>query len=302
MRLFVAALAALATLGSAPRTALAVMEFHHPPQYTGLSITELTEKPVVRVLGTPVELEWTSVEEGKKLSVVLYQLNATQAATFDGKFPSVPANFEFITHDQVEVSKFRWIVGTAKDLSESSVFALAIWAQGAQVTDSTTDMFFIAKEEPKSSSATSSATTMTTTTTTSSSSTSPSTTSSSTTTTPLPSSSSTADSATESTPPAAANDQSSGGLSTGAAVGVGIGATLAVVLLVAVGWYCGMRRARMWREAAVQGLMDEQHHHQQQQQQTDKSYYSGPPPPTELNATPQAVEAPGWNQRRHELS
>ena len=91
MRLPVAALAAL---GSLP-TALARMQFLSPPAFTGLA-----EHPV-HVVGSSLDIQWTASQKGKKLSVVLYQLNATQAASFSGQFHSTDGPFEFITRTSV---------------------------------------------------------------------------------------------------------------------------------------------------------------------------------------------------------
>lgn len=91
MRLSVASLSALAAVGSVP-TALARMQFLSPPEFTG--VVEPSRHPV-RAIGTPFELEWTPAEEGKKLSVMLYQLNVARAATFNGRFQSSDSG-EFI--------------------------------------------------------------------------------------------------------------------------------------------------------------------------------------------------------------
>jgi hypothetical protein len=85
--------AVAAALGSLPM-ALSLMEFRRPPAFTGL--VDPSRNPV-RVIGTTLDLEWTPSQEGKKLSVVLYQLNATRAATFEGQFHFTEGPFEFIT-------------------------------------------------------------------------------------------------------------------------------------------------------------------------------------------------------------
>ena len=94
MRLPVVFISALAAVGSVP-TALARMEFLSPPEFSGS--VEPSSHAVLAV-GTPLKLVWTPAEEGKKLSVMLYQLDATQAADFDGRFrPSDVGSGEYIT-------------------------------------------------------------------------------------------------------------------------------------------------------------------------------------------------------------
>ncbi len=87
MRLSVVALAAL---GSLP-AALGRMKFLSPPAWT-----DSASRPV-RVIGSTLDLQWTASQLGKKLSVVLYQLNATEAVSFSGQFHYTQGPFEFIT-------------------------------------------------------------------------------------------------------------------------------------------------------------------------------------------------------------
>jgi hypothetical protein len=73
------------------------MQFLSPPAFTGLA------DHAVYVVETSLGLQWTASQPGKKLSVVLYQLNSTQAAGFQGQFHYTDGPFEFITRES-----FRW--------------------------------------------------------------------------------------------------------------------------------------------------------------------------------------------------
>ncbi|KAK4041311.1 proline-rich receptor-like protein kinase PERK1 [Parachaetomium inaequale] len=272
--------AALVALGSAP--ALGRMEFRNPAAFSGL--VEPSKNPV-RVVGSELDLKWTASQEGKKLSVVLYQVNATRAASFNGEFtPDDDGDMEFITHDQVGATSFPWLVVTRKDLSASPVFAIAVWEEGAGVTDSATDLFNITKAEASSSATSASSTSLSSASSASSASSSSVSSTTSPSTTPSSDPNATVDSTSSQSTPAA---EQSTGLSTGAAAGVGIGAGLGAIFLVGAGWYLARRRAR-GRELAAQGYA-----------QPDKYYYTGPP--TELNAATPPVEAPSMSYRPHEL-
>jgi hypothetical protein len=97
MRLSAAALAALG-----PVTVLARMQFIKPPAFTGES------QQSALVVGSPLNLEWTPAEAGKKLSVLLYQLNATRAANFDGIIYHTEGPFEYITRTSPKLKLPRW--------------------------------------------------------------------------------------------------------------------------------------------------------------------------------------------------
>ncbi|KAK0619177.1 hypothetical protein B0T14DRAFT_566067 [Immersiella caudata] len=131
--------AVLGILGLAVSTA-AKITFINPPQFTRK--VQVTEHDVW-VTGQTIDIRWSQPDEGKKLSVVLYQMNSTMAASFNGQFPGADPPFEYITHDQVGATFFRWIVGTTKDLRFSNQFAIAVWAEGTVVTDSATNIFNI---------------------------------------------------------------------------------------------------------------------------------------------------------------
>ncbi|SPQ26146.1 ac5f7ab3-7ca5-4c5e-bc32-3a1189cdcc9c [Thermothielavioides terrestris] len=236
MRRFLAVPAALAALGSVPG-ALATMQFINPPLFSG---PVPASKNQVLVISSTLNIKWTDPPPDKKLSVVLYQLSASQAAAFSGSFGDADRTFEFITHDQVNATSFPWTVATNKDLSYSPLFSIAVWAEGATVTDSATGILNITRPETSTTTSASSASTSTTASASSTSSSPPTTTTSpskSATTTPT-------DSAESSSPDTAtAQPPSSPALSTGGAIGVGIGVAFAVVALLALGWCAGRRLA-----------------------------------------------------------
>jgi hypothetical protein len=83
----------LAALGLAVSTA-AKITFINPPQFTRQ--IKATEHDVW-VTGQTIDLRWSQPDKGKKLSVVLYQMNSTMAANYNGQFPGEDPPFEFIT-------------------------------------------------------------------------------------------------------------------------------------------------------------------------------------------------------------
>ena len=82
--------AVLAALGALP-PALGRMAFVNPPAFSDQA------ERLVRLVGSTLDLQWTASQQGKKLSVVLYQLNATQAVSFSGRFHYTEGPFEYIT-------------------------------------------------------------------------------------------------------------------------------------------------------------------------------------------------------------
>lgn len=163
------------------------------------------------------------------------------------------------------------------------MFAIAVWEGGKQVTDSATNIFNITNAATDASSSavssTSSTATSTATSISSSSSSSPSA-------TPTVGDGG-AGLGTGSDPPAI--DQSaSAGLSTGAVVGVGIGAAFGGMLLLALAWYLRRRWVKRRQDMVHQGkveLVATEYH-----APSNKDYYTG------------LVEAPPETYRPHELS
>jgi len=84
-----------AALGLVASTA-AKMTFINPSQFTNkLKVSEHD----VWVLGQTIDLRWSQPDKGRKLSVVLYQMNSTMAESFNGQFPGDDPPFEFITRN-----------------------------------------------------------------------------------------------------------------------------------------------------------------------------------------------------------
>jgi hypothetical protein len=106
MRVFVAALRALAALASAS-PALARMRFESPPEFTG--VIAPSKNPVYAV-GTPLWIRWTPATEGKKLSVMLYQLTEAQAASFNGKLHGEPAEYITRTSLSEDQRQDQWLI------------------------------------------------------------------------------------------------------------------------------------------------------------------------------------------------
>lgn len=95
MRQIISTLGAfLLLMGSIP-TALGRMQFLSPPEF---SERRNAQRNTVWTMGAPIELRWTPGVQGKALSVMLYQLTAEEAATFDGEFDYTQSDgAEFIT-------------------------------------------------------------------------------------------------------------------------------------------------------------------------------------------------------------
>lgn len=232
MRLASSVLACTAlALMSSP--ALAAMQFINPPQFRS---RVLSDNYPVRYIGDTVNIRWTAGPSGKKLSVVLYQVNTTKAATYDGSFHSNEgtAAFEFITHDQIDETQTTWIVTTTKNFAANPMFAIAVWLEGAGRTDSATDIFNISAPLEQTTSQTSTRLPA--------SPTLPLTFS------PSPSSATT-DSAQRNIPADSSSSNSettkgssSNGLSAGQSAGIGIGVGAAVVLVAAAAFYWLWRR------------------------------------------------------------
>ncbi|KAK4446772.1 hypothetical protein QBC34DRAFT_145161 [Podospora aff. communis PSN243] len=268
----------LATAGLAVSTA-AKITFINPPQFTRQ--IKATEHDVW-VTGQTIDLRWSQPDKGKKMSVVLYQMNSTMAANYNGQFPGQDPPFEFITHDQIDATFFRWIVGTTKDLRVSNQFVLAVWVEGTVVTDSATDIFNItsAATVPES---TSSATTGS-----GSSQTSPIAT------------------------PLVTAESSSQGLSAGASAGIGVGAAIGAIALAVGAWFLIRRRRREGPAPPAPEYREPEtipHGGHATGQLEKVTYYHQSPSPnytpsvahsTELGVQNRAEMAPGGT--RHELS
>ena len=233
----------MAALGLASST-IAKISLINPPQFGGRISPSQYD---VWTEGQTIDIQWTTPEPNRLLSVVLYQMNATFAASYNGQFPGDDPPFEFITRmpipsdtgdtdrrltradDQVNQTFFRWIVGTTRDLGFSNQFAIAVWVSGTIVTDSATNIFNItsrvAAPNPGQPSGTTSRTTSSS---------------------PSPSPSASGSPSPEVDPP------STSGLSAGASAGIGIGAALGLLALAAAVWFLVRRRRRQ----AIPGHLD----------------------------------------------
>ncbi|KAK4142236.1 uncharacterized protein C8A04DRAFT_30195 [Dichotomopilus funicola] len=325
----------LLLMGSIP-TAFGRMKFLSPPEFDG---PRDVRQNTVWTVGSPLELRWTPGEEGKTLSVMLYQITPEKAATFDGKFDYTESDgAEYITRDQINATDFTWLVGTRRDLSVSPMFAIAIWQQGALITDSTINIFNIsdARAPPPSSTQTSS--TLKTTTTGTAMATAATETGSEGRTTRSGAGAGTGVPPTPATGTAggietgvwagaenggsgssgSSSNSSSSGLSTSEAIGVGVGATAGVVLLIALGWFLGRRCARNKHNREKLALSDPSVSNEQEIRSEyghgdgNSGYYLGPNgtyyyysgtashgPPTEMGVEKDPVEAlPGADVQR----
>ncbi|KAL2131005.1 hypothetical protein VTI74DRAFT_5687 [Chaetomium olivicolor] len=110
---------------------LAGMEFINPPS------SGINGKNPIYEMGSVLEVAWTPGPEGKQTSLVLWQLNATTAEFF--------GEMEYISRKAVDISRFKWIVATAKNLTVSNLFFLSIFEEGKSSADSNSHMFNITK-------------------------------------------------------------------------------------------------------------------------------------------------------------
>ncbi|RVX72749.1 hypothetical protein B0A52_04148 [Exophiala mesophila] len=179
------------------------------------------------VFGSSLTIQWTAINES--ISLVLYQ-------QLEG------VDFEYIFQDKSDLTSFAWTVTTQRDLSKSRVFFFQIFIEGDTGPSASSHYFNITG----GGSGGEGAVETTTSTSSSSASTSPATSSiiPPTTTTTSSSSSNTSSSAASSSVLASSASNDTGGLSTGAKVGLGIGIPLAVAIGVGVGWFLFGRRKR----------------------------------------------------------
>ncbi|KAK4146060.1 uncharacterized protein C8A04DRAFT_26222 [Dichotomopilus funicola] len=115
----------LATLLALSQLALAI-EFLSPPPADGTQ--DLKSNPVYSS-GSPLQVVWTDTEDtGIPFSVVVYQVDVSDGIT-------IPPNqaFEYVVHDAVNITDSQWVVGTAKDVARSNVFAMSIFFKGDTV-------------------------------------------------------------------------------------------------------------------------------------------------------------------------
>ena len=196
------------------------------------------------VFGSSLTIQWTAINES--ISLVLYQqLEGVDFEYIFRKFLPVSRLLHLNSchkEDKSDLTSFAWTVTTQRDLSKSRVFFFQIFIEGDTGPSASSHYFNITG----GGSGGEGAVETTTSTSSSSASTSPATSSiiPPTTTTTSSSSSNTSSSAASSSVLASSASNDTGGLSTGAKVGLGIGIPLAVAIGVGVGWFLFGRRKR----------------------------------------------------------
>lgn len=83
----------MAALGLASST-MAKISLTNPPQFGGRISPSQYD---VWMEGQTIDIQWTAPEPNRLLSVVLYQMNTTMVANYNGQFPGDDPPFEFIT-------------------------------------------------------------------------------------------------------------------------------------------------------------------------------------------------------------
>lgn len=233
------------------------IEFINPPPFETTDLPPDFSLNPVYVKGSILTIRWTAGPPENNTSLTLYQLNGTQ--------PLGP--FEYLTRmltpclhylltcpyliltcvtDDISPSvlTLAWTVQTTKDLTLSSMFSLFLFLEGATSPEANTYYFNITNKEVASPTfKDSSSTTITT--------------------------GSTSATVTESTTPAPISASTtpilipvSGGLSTGAKVGLGIGIPAVALLGFCVGWFIFSRwkrqHGRVPLDPAIQNYFSEQ--------------------------------------------
>ncbi|KAH7636078.1 hypothetical protein B0T09DRAFT_330438 [Sordaria sp. MPI-SDFR-AT-0083] len=193
--------------------------FINPPPFR----QEDNSKNVVYKIGSTMRLQWTEDTEVRS-SLVLYQIPGDGA-------------FEYVAPNHVQITDYDWIVNTAKNLSSSNVFQLAIFFNGSTTPNAMSSYFNITAASSSSSPNLSAGSLPVTT----SASVLDSTAAVTTAGTGAGTAQATASVSTP-TPPASTDAAGIGleskedgkkGLSTSAAIGIGIGVSAAVFLLIA---------------------------------------------------------------------
>lgn len=156
----------------------------------------------------------------------------------------------------VDITSYRWLVGTDKDLSVSNLFYLSIFEEGARTSDSNSHYFYLAEKDKDDSGI---------------SSTSPktSTASSATTARTLTPTGPTSATPSPQEPTSSSSAEASGGLQTGGIIGVGVAVPVALILGAVAGWLFFGRRRRQ-NKAIEPAPMSQSDFH-------GTSYYSVPP-------------------------
>ncbi|KAF2799744.1 hypothetical protein K505DRAFT_404462 [Melanomma pulvis-pyrius CBS 109.77] len=191
-------------------TVVSCIDFINPPPFG--EKTDFSQNPIYNE-GSKLKVVWTQPEKGQPVTLTLTQLNGTEWM--------LP--MEYLTQSVVDRTSYEWLVVTGKNLTESNMFFFCIFREGSTSADANSHYFNItpkAVAPAPSSSASPSSTTISisvssSTLTPSASPTAPPSNVSSTTSVPTP----------------------SGGLTTGAKVGLGVGIPIAMTLGLAAGFF-----------------------------------------------------------------
>ncbi|KAH6624176.1 hypothetical protein B0J18DRAFT_427500 [Chaetomium sp. MPI-SDFR-AT-0129] len=120
--------------------AATVMKFINPP--AGGHQTDFSNSPVYQ-LGSVVNISWTPTDNPETpTSLTLWQIDETTKDWIEDQ--------EYINRKGVDITTFRWIVATTKNVSASKVFYLSLFREGQPRSDSDSHTFFIVEPDNKS--------------------------------------------------------------------------------------------------------------------------------------------------------
>ncbi|KAL1873227.1 hypothetical protein Daus18300_004047 [Diaporthe australafricana] len=226
-----------------------------------------------------VNLVWKA-PSNTAMALRLYQANLSTGAVLD--------DFEYILESVINRTDYQWTVRTDLDTSVSNVFLLALYQQGETEVTGTSHYFNISSTTTSSTSTSGTASTTSTSSSTGISSATGSSTSL------LPG----ASSAATDTP---APDSSSGGLSTGAKIGIGVSIPLAVIIGLIAGWlFFGRRRKQKDQpQGGVDGADRSSNPHMSQYEGQPLNGNGGQQPQWVYSGQPKAEL--GQEQRYHEM-
>jgi len=186
-----------------------VLTFLNPPASPDGTGGELADNPVYD-MGSLVVLQWAGIEKGVPISIILYQMVR----------PDMHHNFtqpmETIVQSVVDISVYRWIVATRKNLTFSNLFMMGLYREGNTNSESNTHYFNIVRAAGEAE------------------------------TTVIKTITAPTSTAAGSTSPAGVGGGGNN-FPTGAAVGAGVGGALAAVLAVSAGWWA----LRRWKRKKI---------------------------------------------------
>ncbi|KAK0668367.1 hypothetical protein QBC41DRAFT_122764 [Cercophora samala] len=217
----------VAILGAVLPAAVTAMEFFTPPAFGTRG--DFSKNPTYVELST-VDLHWSAPPKGLPYSVTLFQMNGTETM----------GQLEHVTRSVVEMTGWRWIVATTKDLDVSNMFMLIIFEEGTSNNLAMSHYFNISRRGISNFQEPSTTTTKLPTETTVILSPGLPTTASS----DGPGATSDAGGTTKDETPSRENGEASPtGLSTSAGIGIGVGATAVLAIGIAIGaYFLGRRR------------------------------------------------------------